>query len=433
MKNNKIGFLSIFLLGINGMIGSGIFLLPGKLYADLGVASIFVIFLASVMILMIALCYAELASKISDNGGAWLYNYKAFGKQIGFVIGMCIWFSTMVMIATEVAALTTTLAGFIPLMKEPLYANSVALIFIALLLVINIFGTDITKYLSNISSGSKLFIILFFIVAGVGFIKFSNFTPLLPSDVVNSETFISDLAKALSVIMYAFIGFSFLPVAATKMDNPQRNIPLALVSVILVCTGIYALISIVCIGILGPNINNDALPAALALKQSLGDVGYNIIVLGMLVSIFGVTIALSFSSPYVAASLADKGLFPSFLGKRTKYGTPIISNIITLGVAALLVLSGDYLFLATLAVFISFIQYIPTVLALIKLRSNKELVGKFKVPFGLTIPILAILTSLYLLIGFELKVILLGIGLIIFSFILYFINERYLIKKSNRT
>ncbi len=424
MEMKKIGFASIFLLGINGIIGSGIFLLPGKVYKDIGVASLIVILIASTMVFLIALCYAELSSRVTENGAAWRYVYEAFGKFFGFEVGISVWFLAITSLAAETAALLTTLQGIIPEMKDPVIYNVVGVSFLAILFIINMMGTNLVKIINNISSIAKIGIIIFFIGVGLFFIKPEFLTPLIPASVQTSKTLFSDFAKALSVIFYAFVGFSFLPVAAAKMKNPNKNVPLALVTVLLVCTVLYSLITLVSIGILGPQIVNETLPAAVALEKSMGTIGYQIIVIGMIISIGGLTISFSFNAPFIASSLSEKGLFPEVLSKKNKKGVPYISSIITFAIAILLVLSGDFLFLISLSVFISFIQYVPSILALIRLKKKDPNHVGFKVPGGYLVPILALFSSAYLLTSFTFNIVIFGLVLLFVGAILYFFWDK---------
>ena len=141
VTTNKLSLFSIFLLGVNGIIGSGIFLLPGKLYADLKVSSIFMVFFASIMVLMIALCYAELASKISEEGAAWRYSYVAFGPFVGFEIGFCAWFLSVTILATESSALLTVLKEVFPQLADPTVYRITAVAFLLFLMGCSFLGS----------------------------------------------------------------------------------------------------------------------------------------------------------------------------------------------------------------------------------------------------------------------------------------------------
>lgn len=79
----KLSFMSIYFLGINGVIGSGAFLLPQEIYKDMNLAGVLVMLFAAVTVSLIALCYADLASRFSNSGAAWIYSYNAFGRFWG--------------------------------------------------------------------------------------------------------------------------------------------------------------------------------------------------------------------------------------------------------------------------------------------------------------------------------------------------------------
>ena len=89
-EKKKMGLISIILFGINGIIGSGIFLLPGKVYTQVGTKSILIYVLATLLVLSILLCFAEAGGMFNRNGGAYLYAKEAFGEFVGFEVGECL-------------------------------------------------------------------------------------------------------------------------------------------------------------------------------------------------------------------------------------------------------------------------------------------------------------------------------------------------------
>ena len=84
--------MSIYFLGINGVIGSGVFLLPQTIYKDMNLMSVFVTICAALTVSMVALCYADLSSRFTGSGAAWLYSYHAFGRFTGYELGIYTWF-----------------------------------------------------------------------------------------------------------------------------------------------------------------------------------------------------------------------------------------------------------------------------------------------------------------------------------------------------
>lgn len=423
----KLSFLSIYFLGINSIIGSGAFLLPQQIYKDLAFMSILVLIAAAVTVSMIALCYADLSSRFSGSGAAWLYTYNAFGKFTGFQVGLFSWFLGCLTQSAEVVALLRTLKNIFPIFREKVPYYCFAFGLIILLAVINFFGTSIVKTIDNLSSAVKMIVLVGFIVVGIFFIKNANFQPLVPADVTDTSSFITHFGAAFSVVFYMFTGFSFIPVSASKMKNPEKNVPKALITVMITVMILYALVQFVVIGILGPSIVDYDIPIAQAFGNILGRFGYYFTVVGMLISIFGVAFAVSFNTPILAASLAtEHNLLPKVVGKKNKNGAPYIAIIITAIICCLLV-TQSYIFLVACIVLASFVQYVPSVLAVIKFKHNKKFPNHgFSLKGGYVVPILALLISCYLLTNFTLQVIITAVVVFVIGLILYFTVVRKL-------
>lgn len=420
-NKNKLSFISIYFLGINAIVGSGAFLLPQEIYKDMGVMSIAVLLCAAITVSMIALCYADLSSRFSGSGAAWLYSYNAFGKFTGFQIGLFSWFLGCLTLSAEAIALLRTLKNIFPIMGSETVKILFPASLIIILAVINMFGTSLVKLINSISSAFKVFIILFFIVLGAFFIKSTNFSPIVPSTVTDTHSFVSHFGSAFSVVFYMFSGFSFIPVAAAQMKNPEKNIPKALIYVMISVTVLYTLVQTVVIGILGKNIVNYDIPIAEAMKIGVGEWAYAIIIMGMLISIFGVAFAVSFSTPALASSLAEEhNLLPPSIGKKNKYGAPFVAVIMT-SIISIAMTQFSYIFLVSCIVLVSFIQYVPSILAVIKFKKNNQFpTNGFSLKGGYTVPVLALGISMYLLTNFNLHVVLVMVLVFVLGVIVYF-------------
>ena len=172
--------MSIYFLGINGVIGSGAFLLPQTIYKDMNLMSVFVTICAAVTVSMVALCYADLSSRFTGSGAAWLYSYNAFGRFTGYELGIYTWFLGCCTYATEVVALLTTLKSFWPVYNNAVVYYGTAIGLIILFTIINLFGRTIVKLVDNLSSAAKMITIIVFIIVGAFFIQKMNFTTVLP-------------------------------------------------------------------------------------------------------------------------------------------------------------------------------------------------------------------------------------------------------------
>jgi len=120
--------LSVILLGINSIIGSGIFLLPGQAEALMGPASILVFIFDMLLIVSIALCYAEDATYFKSNGGPYLYAKEAFGDFIGYEVGFSVWTISIIAWATMANAFTTALSAIFPVLQQAIWKNLTILV-----------------------------------------------------------------------------------------------------------------------------------------------------------------------------------------------------------------------------------------------------------------------------------------------------------------
>ncbi len=407
MKENKLlSPAAIFLLGVNSIIGSGIFLLSGKIYEDAGIWSLLAILCAGLSIFVIAFAYANMSKIYSKNGGAFVYAKETFGRFPGFIVGMVTWLLGTVTLATEVSALLTAMKMILPNLNSRL----IGIIIILALGIISYFGSSIIAGLDNLTSFVKIVLVLGFIFTCLWLVRGLNFSSpnLLTASSANIGGF-NGFLSAYGTVFFFFTGFSFLPVNAEKMKNPAKNLPKMMSLVMLTCLAVYLIIQTITIGALGPELTKTLVPAATAFSKIVGSIGIPLFVVGICFSIFGVIVATTFNTPTILASLAQAHEdVPMFVSKNNRFGTPTWAIILTTVCGIALFLSGNYVFLSGLTVFMSFVQYLSTGLANIK--------KKF-----LLIGIGSVLFSLVLLTSFTLSVLILGLGILILLVMIYFV------------
>ena len=417
-QTKKMGPLSAFMLGVNGIIGSAIFLLPSSLYAKSGPHLILILLLSGLSAFLLSLCYANLSGETKGNGAAWRYSYDEFGRFPGFQVGFFTWLQGIMTITTEVAAFFTTLQLYFPILHQKWVYNLCGMVMIALLACICLLGEKTSKIANNISTLLKMVILLAFILLCIWFIKGANFT----SAHVYS---LSSQSSAFSNAFYMFNGFAFLPVAASQMVKPEKNLPRVLVATIVTVTGIYVLAAIIAIGMLGPDIVHSSVPLAQAFAMKFGTIGKSIIIIGTAGSILGIALSMSFNTPYVASSLASQELLPHFLSEKTQGGIPVRAIMTTSAICMLLFLTGDYLFLVPCAVVVSLVQYFSTAMAAfkhaldLKLHPKKVAHSTFHLPGGILIPSCALVICLFIFMNLSRHVIVFGVIVFILGIFLY--------------
>lgn len=390
-ENKKLGLISIILLGINGVIGSGIFLLPGKVYNLYGSQSIWIYIFDMILVMSIALCFAEVGGMFEKTGGPYLYAKEAFGDFIGFEVGLMKWAISIIAWATMAVGFATALGTWWPeAAKDSTIKNTIAISILVGLGIINILGIKFAKYLNNIVTVGKLIPLIIFVAIGIFFIKGGNFAA---DTIAKPENF----APSLILVFYAFTGFESLAVAAGDMQNPKKNVPIAIIVTIAVASVIYVLTQAVAIGTLGPELAKSSSPVAESAKTFIGSFGSILVTLGTLVSIGGINIAASFNTPRCAIALVEGGILPAVIDKRNRFDAPYIAIILSVLIAIPLVMTGSFTKLAVISVISRFAQYIPTCLAVLVLRKRKDLKTSFRVPFGPVLPIVSVLVSFWLL------------------------------------
>jgi amino acid transporter len=387
----SLGLATVVSLGINGVIGQGIFLLPGKAAGMMGPAAGLALLMGGVLCFLIALCFAEVATRFDSTGGAYVYTREAFGDFVGFEVG---WMTCCVGIISWAAlsnGFTLVLGHFIPSVAEGPTQAIVAVSVITLLTAVNWMGADRGAAVVKFFTLAKMIPLTLFIVVGVFFIEPAHFEPFAPHGT-------APLAETTMLLLYAYAGFETLVVPAGEMSNPQKNVPKALFIVMAIVTVVYMGIFTVAVGTFG-GIAGHANPVAAASANFMGPIGGTLIAVGICLSVFGTNSGSALVNPRRFYAMAERGDMPPFLATTDpKTGAPRAAIALTWVLACALSLSGTFVELAVLGVLARFAQYIPTCIAvLIFRRRDTGPTEGFRIPGGPTIPLLTVALCVLLL------------------------------------
>lgn len=386
MSQKNFGLISTILLGINTIIGSGVFLLPHQTYTLVGNNSFIVFIIDAFITLGIALMFAENSSRFHEDGGPYLYAKQAFGPFIGFEVGFIKWIVTMIALASQANAFVLALQQLFPNLNHNLISKILIILLFLFLTFIQLKGIETTKNMNNIFTISKIIPIIMIISIGVFFIIPKNFT-----NHINIQS--NHFGQASVLMFYGFAGFESLVVVAEKMKDVQKNMPRAIIFTIIFVSIIYIFIQGISIGILGHDLVNAEFPIQTIMTKIMGPIGSIIVSIGTILSIIGITISLSFVGPYTIKTLSKDQLFPSIFSKEI-HNVPVWSIIITHIGSLIIALSGSFTTLATISVIARFAQYIPTIISVMIFRKT---LGKapFTVKGGNIIPILTLISSIW--------------------------------------
>ena len=419
-SSSKIGFYSIILLGINGIIGSGIFLLPGQVMALAQQQTLIVYAFISFLVLTIAWSFAKCASFFNKNGGAYIYAKEAFGPFIGFEIGLMRWAVGIIAWATMTVGFATALSTIWPsIIQEPMRSIFIVGI-ISSLGIINMFGVNWMKPLNNIVTIAKLIPLVGFILVGLFFVDFDLFVPNFSA--INTEE--TTFGAAALLIFYAFSGFENLSVVAGEMENPKKNLPIATMLVVAACSLICILIQVISMSFLKADLAQSVTPVADVANMLIGPSGKWFVLAAMLISIGGINICASFVVPRSGEALANDGMLPSWIAYRNSFNTPLFAILLSVVFTILVALFGSFTQLATISVIARFVQYTSTCLAALVLsREERKTQSFFKKVIGIGMPVLGLMGIAWLISQATLSQLYWGFGALFLGVPLYYLNS----------
>lgn len=386
----RLSFIDIFCLGVNATIGSGIFLFPGKLAGAAGPTSIFAFGICGVLLVTVALCYAEMAGICKRNGGAYVYAREAFGPKLGYIVGWIALLTSIFSCATVASAIAKYLVLFNPIFAEPVVAKALAIVLIIAFAGINYMGVKLGAFIVNFFTAAKTIPLLLFVLVGMFFLKGENFQPMFNLD-------IGTFGAAVFLSLWPLQGFETTPVIAGESKNPNRDIPLATVSAMLAVTLFYSLIQIVAVGSFAGLAGSDK-PLADAAAAFMGPIGATIIALGAFISMTGYLSGNTLGCPRYLEPLCEDGFLPVGLAKvHERFQTPYRSIMFTTTVVILMIIFLDFRRLVDISSMAVISQYLATCLAVIWMRLKQpQRERTFRIPGGVAVPVLGCMVSLWL-------------------------------------
>ena len=384
-------------LGINAVIGSGIFLLPGKAAGVMGPSAILALLLAGAFSLLVALCFAEVGGRFSGTGGAYLYATEAFGPFAGFQVG---WISWVVRVISW-AALANGVAVATAAVWRGLDAGdqgTLGLVAAALLVglgVANYLGARIGAAVINTLTVVKLLPIVLFLGVGLFVADYSRFVPFAPDGYAG-------LGEATLLVLWAFAGFENVAVVAGETKDPHRAVPQALMLVMGSVLVLYLAVFAVAQGT-HPSLPGADAPVVDAAATFLGPLGAGFIGVGIAVSVFGTTAGTALIVPRFLYAMAERSQLPAvFAQVHHRFRTPVAGIALSTVLSVALAVSGSFKTLVVISVVARFAQFVPTCLAVLVLRARDRRVGRrpegFRIPGGAVVPIVAIALCLALMV-----------------------------------
>lgn len=395
--------LGLLLAGIGSVIGSG--WLFGPLYAAqiAGPGAILSWLIGGILMIVIALTFAELGSAFPVAGGMIQFAQYSHGPLISFMIGWMVWVSSVAIAPVETLGMIQYLANYIPGLMVSVNSThvltyqgmGVAAFVMLVMCVLNCYGAQFFSRSNMVITLVKLIVpmVTIVILMGVSF---------------HSHAFVSEAhggflpmgwhgvfaALPLGGVIYSFIGSNTVLQLAGETKNPQRSIPLALIGSMIFCIILYSLLQIAFIGALPES----SLANGWGALHFVGDtgpfagmfaaLGFSWVVLMIyadaLVSPFGTGYVFTASTARIGYGLSQIGFLPASLTQLSKKGVPLRSIALNYFIGLLLFLPFPaWQKLAGFIVSCFIVSYIIGPIALIGLRvTHPQVPRPFRLPFG---------------------------------------------------
>ncbi|MHA6248259.1 amino acid permease [Pontibacter sp. CAU 1760] len=362
--------------GIAAIIGAGIFSTIGNASAAGGPGVSLLFVFTAVACGFSALCYAQFASTIPVSGSAYTYAYASFGELIAWVIGWDLlmeyaigniavaisWsdyftavlrgvgidipeYLTMDFLsasrgyqaALELLAQGQTLAtlsgntreAYLAWLNAPsmgsikLVADVPALGITVLITYLVYVGIKESKRTANFLVLLKLLVILLVITVGAFYVNTDNWTPFAPNG-------LAGIMKGVSAVFFAYIGFDAISTTAEECENPQRDLPRAMIFALVICTVLYVVLALILTGMVPFNELAVGDPLAYVFTRLNLDAVAGIVAVSAIVAMASVLLVFQYGQPRIWMSMSRDGLLPGAFSRiHPKHKTPYFATIVT--------------------------------------------------------------------------------------------------------
>jgi basic amino acid/polyamine antiporter, APA family len=448
----SLGVVQLTALGIGAIIGAGIFSSVGSAAAGgsahygAGPAVVLSFVLTAVACGFAALCYAEFAAMVPVAGSAYTYAYGTLGELIAWVIGWDLileyaignvavavswsgyfqellrglgvawpgWlgmdYRSAAQAARQVAAATEAggdVAGLGTLVRQgaevfasaphvagiPVILDLPAFLIVAFITWVLVRGIQESAWLNSAMVGLKLAIIAFFIIVGAFYVKPEHWVPFAPNG-------FRGISSAAAIIFFAYIGFDAVSTAAEETKNPQRDMPIAMIASLVICTVIYILVALVLTGMVKWTELGTAEPLATAFSALGMHWVAGIISLGAVFATTSVLVVFQLGQPRIFFSMARDGLLPKWASRvHPRFRTPHVTTILTGAVVATFATFMNINEVVELTNIGTLFAFILVAIGIVVLRRTDP--GRprpFRTPLVPLVPLLAVLMCSYLMV-----------------------------------
>jgi len=333
-----VGKFGATLMSVNGMIGAGIFALPGLLYAEVGNFAPWMLLIFGFLYSANIVISARLSNMFRASGGLQLWTQVALGPLVGFQAG---WITVLAIAGGRAATLNVLvsyLAVILPVFSDPTWHVAAMVLLLTTLTAVAISGMK--------SSIGGLAVGTIFKVSPILLLCFAAYA----SGGIATEFVLPELGafeRVALLVYFAYSGADVASFSAGELKNPRRDLPITMLVSLAIIILFYMTVQWAYISAGAPD-SGGAAPLAAAAGVVMGQQGIVLLSVAAVFSIGANALNLFIAGPRIVYAMAARGLLPATLARvSTRFASPHYAILLFSGIVALMLASGTFVFLAT--------------------------------------------------------------------------------------
>ena len=357
--NRVLTARSLTAIGLGATIGTGVFIFTGQVAAQhAGPAVTLALLIAALGSAFAAICYAEFAAMIPVSGSAYTYTYATLGEAVAWFVGWNLSLEYMMSASAVAVGWSEYVVNILEdwgvqlpaaLINAPLgkvadgslgltgaVINLPAVVIILALGWICYVGVRESATANTIMVAIKVAVIVLFIGAGIAFVDTSNWEPYIPPNTGPGEFGWSGVLQGAAIIFFSYIGFDTASTTAREARNPQRDVPLGILTALAISAVLYVGMSMVMTGMVPYTQLDGPAPVAVAMDAH-PEIGWlsGLVKIGAIAGMTSVVLMSLLGQPRILLSMAEDGLLPKSIGAvHPVYRTPHVATAWTVLLAA---------------------------------------------------------------------------------------------------
>ncbi len=416
MKKLKrsISLTSAIAISIGGMLGSGIFVLPGIAAAKTGSSIWLAYLLAAICILPAALSKSELATAMPSSGGTYVYIERTFGPVFGTIAGIGLWLSLLLKSSFALVGFGAYLTVLVSIDEG--FTKYVALFFLIVILFLNIFGIKKVGKVQIVVVTISLISLALILMFGIPHVNTDLLEPVFSNGNLG-------LMSTVAFVYISYAGVTKIAAIAGEIKNPSVNLPRAMMLSLFIMAVIYVSVAFTLVGNIPMDILKTDIKPIYTISNLLGGtyIGYIAAVVGVITLVSMANSGVLAASRFPFAMAIDK-LLPTFMSKiHSRYLTPVATIILTCVMMALVILFLDVEKIAKLASAFMVMMFVSVNASVIVLRetATQWYNPPYKSPFYPYVQLFGIISGITLLILLGLMPLIAILIIMVLSILIY--------------